>query len=325
MINSGIININKPAGMTSHDVVSRVRRAVGIKRVGHTGTLDPMATGVLPVCVGTAARITEYLDMDFKTYKCSLVLGKITDTQDIWGEVLEERRVGEVSEKSIREALGRFSGMIEQKPPMYSAVRVGGKRLYEYARAGQAVDVKTRKVYIKNLNIDDIDMRKKTVTFTVECSKGTYIRTICQDAGLILGCGAAMISLERTSSGRFDIKDSTELSALEGMKPEEIFGIMKDADFPLVHFGRASVGKQTAMKFINGQHLPLNLCSVERLPEYRDRLPEIDVRPEYRNGYNVYYRAEKEDIFLGVAFYSDRYKKLVADKVLIRGDDIENI
>ena len=198
MIESGILNINKPAGMTSHDVIYRVRRATGIKRVGHTGTLDPQATGVLPVCIGSAARITEYLDMDFKTYRCTMVLGKITDTQDIWGEVLEERSTEGITEEAIREAFSGFSGFIDQTPPMYSAVRINGRRLYEYARDGQEVKVKSRRIYIKELEIESIDMDSKEVVFSVECSKGTYIRTICQDVGETLGCGATMTALTRT-------------------------------------------------------------------------------------------------------------------------------
>ena len=180
MIENGILNIYKPAGMTSHDVVNIVRRVMGIRRVGHTGTLDPMATGVLPVCVGAAARITEYLDMDFKTYRCTLQLGKTTDTQDIWGQIIEERPAEQVTEEAVRKAFAHFSGLIDQKPPMYSAVRVNGRRLYEYAREGKEIEVKTRKVFIRRLEILSFDKEAETVSFEVECSKGTYIRTICQ-------------------------------------------------------------------------------------------------------------------------------------------------
>ena len=184
MIENGILNIYKPAGMTSHDVVNIVRRVMGIRRVGHTGTLDPMATGVLPVCVGAAARITEYLDMDFKTYRCTLQLGKTTDTQDIWGQIIEERPAEQVTEEAVRKAFAHFSGLIDQKPPMYSAVRVNGRRLYEYAREGKEIEVKTRKVFIRRLEILSFDKEAETVSFEVECSKGTYIRTICQDVGI---------------------------------------------------------------------------------------------------------------------------------------------
>ena len=127
MIESGILNINKPAGITSHDVIYRVRRATGIKRVGHTGTLDPMATGVLPVCIGSSARITEYLDLDFKTYRCTMILGKVTDTEDIWGTLIEEKSTDGICQQDIRKAFESFKGLIEQTPPMYSAVKLNNE------------------------------------------------------------------------------------------------------------------------------------------------------------------------------------------------------
>lgn len=325
MIENGILNINKPQGMTSHDVVWTVRKAVGVKRVGHTGTLDPMATGVLPVCIGSAARVTEYLDMDFKTYRCTMLLGKTTDTQDIWGEVLEERDPGGIDEDAIRDAFGGFCGLIEQTPPMYSAVRVNGRRLYEYARAGEEIRRKSRQVYIKSLEIEKTDLKAKTVSFLVQCSKGTYIRTICSDAGQRLGCGAVMTALERTASGRFTLDGAVDLEKLQEMTAEEIERFILPADFPLVHFGRVLVDAAAAKNFIDGHHLPLNRCIVMKEPEFKDSEPEIAIRPEYRRAYNVYKKGPSGNLFLGVAFYSDKYKKLVADKVLSRGDSIGNV
>lgn len=322
---NGILNINKPAGMTSHDVVYRVRKVLGVKRVGHTGTLDPMATGVLPVCVGTATRITEYLDLDFKVYRCTMLLGKITDTQDIWGEVIEEKSTDGIDEKAIKEAFSSFSGLIEQKPPMFSAVRVDGRRLYEYAREGKQVDVKTRKVFIRSLNIIKFDSSKKTVDFEVECSKGTYIRTICQDVGMALGCGAVMTSLERRASGIFRIENALELDKLCSMDSQEAEKLMYDADYPLVHFGKVIVDNKAARSFVDGRHLPLSSCEIEREAEFKEQPPQIEIRHEYRKAYNVYKRRSGGNIFLGVAFYNDRYKKLVADKVFVRGEDIESI
>ena len=171
MITEGILNINKPQNMTSHDVVSVARRTLGMKKIGHTGTLDPMATGVLPVCVGKSTRIMEYLDMDLKTYRCTMELGLQTDTQDIWGEVLERKPVT-CTQEQVKEVFSSFRGVIDQKPPMYSALKVEGKRLYEYAREGKTVDVKTRKIYIHALELEEIfPDGEKTVTFTVQCSK----------------------------------------------------------------------------------------------------------------------------------------------------------
>ena len=178
----GIINIDKPQNMTSHDVVAKLRRILGMKRIGHTGTLDPMATGVLPVCLGSATRITEYLDLDFKTYRCTMGLGMITDTQDIWGNVLETFSTEGVTEERIRAAFEPFHGSIDQKPPMYSAVRVEGRRLYEYAREGKSVDVKSRKIYIKDLVIESIDLAAMEIVFSVTCQRLFYFGK-CMDFG----------------------------------------------------------------------------------------------------------------------------------------------
>ena len=318
MIREGILNINKPTGMTSHDVVNKVRRATGIKRVGHTGTLDPMATGVLPICIGSAARITEYLDLDFKTYRCEMMFGKTTDTQDIWGEIIEEKDTKNLDEESIRDAFSEFSGLIEQVPPMYSAVKVGGRKLYEYAREGMQVKVKPRTVYIKELKIEKIDMAAKTAAFTVECSKGTYIRSICSRAGEKLGCGSVMIALERTASGMFKINDAVSLSEIEHMSHDDIDEILVGADFPLVHFGKAVVDRETGIKFADGFHLPLNKCRIDRKPEFEDKDFVMEINPKYRKTYNVYMEAAGSLTFLGVAYFSEKYKKLVADKVFYK-------
>lgn len=318
MIKDGILNINKPAGMTSHDVVYRVRKATGIKRVGHTGTLDPMATGVLPVCVGSAARVTEYLDLDFKTYRCDMTLGKITDTLDIWGELLEERSTEGIREEDVLNAFASFSGLIRQTPPMYSAVRVNGRKLYEYAREGKEVEVKSRNVYIKNLVVESVDMEKKAITFTVECSKGTYIRSICGDIGEKLGCGGIMTGLVRLASGAFRLEEAIDLDSLSSMEIPEIEKLLYGADFPLVHFGKVLVDGRTGENFVNGFHLPLGKCRMIREPEFKEKNFVMEIRPEYRSAYNIYKEEEGCETFLGTAFYSSKYKKLVADKVFYR-------
>lgn len=304
--------------MTSHDVIYRVRKATGVRRVGHTGTLDPMATGVLPVCIGGAARITEYLDLDFKTYRCEMTLGKITDTLDIWGEVLEERSTDGIGEDDVLGAFSVFRGITEQRPPLYSAVRVNGRRLYEYAREGKDVEVKSRRVYIKSLDVENVDLKNKTVRFIVECSKGTYIRTICEEAGARLGCGGAMTGLERTASGVFKIEDAVELDKLSSMTENEIEGLLYGADFPLIHFGKVLVDGDTGRKFTDGFHLPLSKCRVIREPEFKDKDFVMDIRSEYRREYNIYKEEEGRETFLGTAVYSSKYKKLVADKVFYK-------
>ncbi len=346
----GILNINKPQGMTSHDVVRDLRRLLGIKKIGHTGTLDPMATGVLPVCIGKATRITEYTDLDFKKYRCTLRLGLVTDTQDIWGKILEENSTSGVTPEAVREAFSDFHGKIMQKPPMYSAVRVAGRRLYDYARAGETVEVKEREVYIKTLEIEGMDFAHDTdikkVTFTVECSKGTYIRTICQDVGIRLGCGAAMESLERLASGRFKIEEAIDLYELvdnysvrrfEGEKyfvePAgeaalcEIEKLILPTDYPLTHFGTAVMDGETARRFVEGWHISLRDCEITERPEFEAKTAPMKIRPEYAAAYKMYRRGSKNDEngsmqFLGVAFYSPKYKKLVADKVFCRNEEI---
>ncbi|MBO4725708.1 MAG: tRNA pseudouridine(55) synthase TruB, partial [Firmicutes bacterium] len=247
MIREGIINVNKPAGMSSHDIVNIVRRLTGVKRIGHTGTLDPQATGVLPVCIGTASRITEYLDLDMKTYLCSMYLGVTSDTLDIWGkEVTDKRenlRATAPDAGRICEAFVDFKGVITQVPPKFSAVWVNGRRLYDYARSGQEVEIPKRTIYIENLDVLDINMEELKVTFRVVCSKGTYIRSICADVGEKLGCGAAMCELTREASGAFDVKDAVSMdylnelwerrkAALEKLAPKNKHprGRMNDAD-----------------------------------------------------------------------------------------------
>lgn len=345
MTRDGIININKPQNMTSHDVVRSLRRLLGMKKIGHTGTLDPMATGVLPVCLGSATRITEYLDLDFKKYRCTMMLGVNTDTQDIWGEKTEKFDTTGITEEAIRHAFDAFHGEILQTPPMYSAVRVDGRRLYEYARAGETVDVKSRKIFIRDLTVDAVDLAAMTVTFTVECSKGTYIRTICQDVGLALGTGAVMTSLVRLASGRFTIEDAVSLDELAAMKeaamkkaeaedgdvktPDDrwIDPVLLPPDYPLTHFGRVLLSPELSKKFVDGWHISLRDCRIEAEPEYAHRDAEMEIREEYRRAWSLYRDASDGEMpqFLGVAFYDRKYKKLVADKVFFRGDGNENL
>ncbi|MBR0596756.1 tRNA pseudouridine(55) synthase TruB [Sinanaerobacter chloroacetimidivorans] len=322
MIRDGIINLLKPAGMTSHDGVQILRRLSGIKRIGHTGTLDPMAVGVLPLCIGSAARITEYLDLDYKKYRCEMQLGLVTDTQDIWGTILSDHREDgkKFSEAEILEAFKPFRGQILQLPPNYSAVRVNGRRLYEYARQGETVEVKPRLVDIKSLSVIQMDLDSGRITFDVECSKGTYIRTICQDVGEQLGCGAVMSCLIRTASGIFTLENTVTLEELaEGPLDRYIL----DTDYPLVHFGRAAVSEERGKWFVNGGHLRMSEVKIEKEPEFKDSEQGLDIREEYKMAYNIYLDQPQgsKDVtngFLGVAFYNKQYKKLVPDKIFLR-------
>lgn len=247
---NGIIIVDKPKGLTSHDVVYKVRSLAGIKKVGHTGTLDPMATGVLPVCVGSATKAADMLTLSDKCYTAELILGKTTDTQDATGEVLTERPV-HCSGETVHDAVMSFVGEIEQIPPMYSAIKQNGKKLYELARAGVEVERKGRRVTINSIDILKIDGEK--VTISVSCSKGTYIRTLCADIGEKLGTGAYMSALRRTKTGPFTIEQSHTLEYLADMKAR---GQLEDAlisvDSMFSQYGEIILNPKQVKSIING-------------------------------------------------------------------------
>ena len=236
MVN-GIINVYKEKGYTSFDVVAKLRGIFHQKKIGHTGTLDPDAQGVLPVCLGKATRVCDLLTDKDKVYKAVLLLGQETDTQDISGQVLNQAKVN-VTEQAVYDAISQFIGRQKQVPPMYSALKVNGKKLYELAREGKTVERKPRPVHFYEIEILDISF--PLVRFRVTCSKGTYIRTLCHDIGEKLGCGAAMESLLRTKVGRFTLDDAitlaqTEEAVQEGTIESKILGIEEIlAEYPRV-------------------------------------------------------------------------------------------
>lgn len=214
MIN-GIINVYKEKGYTSHDVVAKLRGILHQKKIGHTGTLDPAAEGVLPVCLGNGTRLCDMLTDKDKTYRAVLLLGQSTDTQDTTGTVLSA--CAEIpSEEAVRNAIAGFVGPYEQVPPMYSALKVGGKKLYELAREGKTVERQARPVQIYEITMEEIQLPR--VTMTVSCSKGTYIRTLCHDIGEKLGCGGCMEALLRTRVGSFALTDSLRLTDIEELQ-----------------------------------------------------------------------------------------------------------
>lgn len=215
----GFLNIYKPKDITSHDVVSYLRRVTKIKQIGHTGTLDPFAEGVLPVCIGKSTRLIEYLSDD-KAYIATVQFGKTTDTYDIEGEVLSESDI-KVKEDELLSALTKYHGEIEQIPPKYSAIKVNGKKLYEYARAGVEVEIKPRKVVIEEIKLLSFDSNLQTAEIYIKCSKGTYIRTIGYDLGQDLGCGAYLSGLKRVQAGDFSIEDSIPLYDLKTVEDVE--------------------------------------------------------------------------------------------------------
>lgn len=210
----GVLNIYKEAGYTSHDVVAKLRRILGQKKIGHTGTLDPDAVGVLPVCLGKATKLCDMLTEEKKTYRAVLRLGLVTDTQDMSGQVLEERPVC-ASAEEIEACIASFEGEQLQVPPMYSALKVNGKKLYELAREGKTVERKARPVTFYRIALTED--RLPRLTLEVTCSKGTYIRTLCHDIGQKLGCGGAMEHLTRTRVGRFGIGEALTLEQVEAL------------------------------------------------------------------------------------------------------------
>lgn len=230
MIN-GIINIYKEVGFTSHDVVAKLRGIVKQKKIGHTGTLDPDAVGVLPVCFGNATKLCDMLTDKSKEYRACMLLGETSDTQDASGTILSRTQVN-VNEEEVRDAVMSFVGEYDQIPPMYSALKVNGKKLYELARQGVEIERKPRRVEIHHIKIEEINLPR--VTFSVGCSKGTYIRTLCADIGDRLGCGALMETLQRTRVGNFHIEQALKLSQIEELVREnrlEEYVIAPDAVF----------------------------------------------------------------------------------------------
>lgn len=247
---NGVIILNKPRGSSSHRMVSIVRRALDMKKSGHTGTLDPGATGVLPILVGTATRASDLLTAQDKRYRATVLLGTVTDTLDTDGEVIAENPVS-VTESDIRSIVSGFVGNIEQLPPMYSAVQVGGQRLYHLARQGIEIERKPRSVTIYSIEILSIDIPR--VTIDVHCSKGTYIRTLAADIGDKLGCGACIESLTRTQSGDFLIENSVtpeQLSELSEKGEAESVIIPTDKLFP--DYEAVQLDKKRADRVKNG-------------------------------------------------------------------------
>ncbi len=210
---NGILNINKPAGITSHDVVDRIRRLTKTKKVGHTGTLDPMATGVLPLCLGKATKIVQFIIAQDKEYIVKMKLGMITDTQDTTGETIEEAPIPELTPEKIEDTFAQFRGEIWQMPPMISAKHHKGQRLYKLAREGKEVKREPCKITVYDLSLRNVQL--PTIEFQVICSKGTYIRTLCHDLGKALGSGAAMSGLIRARCGTFHIDEAVDLDALQ--------------------------------------------------------------------------------------------------------------
>ena len=251
---TGIVIVDKPAGWTSQDVTARLRRVFGTRRIGHGGTLDPMATGVLPVFVGRATRGVEFFEHADKTYEAVLRLGTVTDTQDSTGTVLEKRPVT-VTEAEFRDILPKFTGKIAQIPPMYSAIKVDGKKLYELARAGKEIERKPREITIFSLDL--LEFTGETAKIRVHCSKGTYIRTLCHDIGAALGCGGCMETLRRTAAGEYTLADSVELDTLLSAEHPEDY--LRDVDTLFRQYPAVTLTEKQTLRCRNGNSFSIAL------------------------------------------------------------------
>lgn len=225
----GVVCINKHEGVTSHTIVNIVRRLYNTKQVGHTGTLDPLATGVLPVMVGRAVKASEYLTAEDKGYIAEMKLGIITDSGDITGNIISENTVIPTFDE-VKKASQTFIGNIEQTPPMYSALKINGQKLVDLARKGIEVEREAREIHINNIDVECINEQSGEYKLSVDCSKGTYIRTLCTDIGNSLGCGATMTKLTRTKSGNFSLDKSYSISELEEMTIEERYALLSPID-----------------------------------------------------------------------------------------------
>ena len=255
MIN-GIINVYKEEGYTSFDVVAKLRGITKIRKIGHTGTLDPDATGVLPVCIGSATKLVDMLTDKTKEYVADMKLGITTDTQDISGQVIDKKEVN-ITIDEFRDAILSFIGASKQIPPMYSALKVDGKKLCDMARAGITVERKPRDININDIEILDIDRTSAKVR--VSCSKGTYIRTLCNDIGERLGCGAVMTGLVRTRSGSFTIDKAYRLDQIEELaKKGELESIVTRVDEVFSDYARVTVSAETEKRVLNGNQIRLD-------------------------------------------------------------------
>lgn len=308
----GIININKEKGYTSHDVVAKMRGILRQKKIGHTGTLDPDATGVLPVCIGAATKLCDSFMDKSKTYEAVLLLGVETDTEDMTGTVLNKSDSWQtLSENEVLNAINSFVGDYAQVPPMYSALKVNGRKLYEYARKGIEVDRSPRNVTI--YEISDVRLNLPEVRMSVSCSKGTYIRTLCADIGKTLSCGGCMKELTRTRVGSFLLKDSITLSQLEYLQTEGRVGdVLTSVDYVFGALEGLRVTAQGEKYLLNGN--PIYVGQTEFFLDAKENiiLPEGD----YSDSVRIY---DRDEHFIGIYDRDDEKGLYVPKKLFFAG------
>ena len=284
----GFINVLKPTGLSSHDVIDIVRRIFKQKRVGHAGTLDPAAAGILPVALGRAARLVEYMEGADKSYRAEIAFGYATDTGDVYGEVVESVENPMLpSEEELRRVLGQFVGEIEQLPPAYSAIKVGGQRAYDLARQGAEVEIKARMVRIDRLELLRIDAARARILLDVDCAKGTYIRSLCADIGAAMGLPATMRFLLRTRVGGFTLDDSYTLEEL------------------------AEAGADALRAPDTALDLPVYELDPQRVRAFYSGLSTSERRVELAEGV---YRVYAEGVFLGIGRYDAAVREMYPAK-----------
>ena len=314
---NGIINVYKEKGFTSFDVVAKLRGIVKQKKIGHTGTLDPDAVGVLPVCLGNATKLCDMLTDKKKEYIAEFVLGKVTDTQDISGQVLACKEVT-CTEEEIKNVITSFIGTYEQLPPMYSAIKVDGKRLYELARQGKEVERKARPVTLYEIEV--LKMNIPHVTVRVLCSKGTYIRTLCHDIGEKLLCGATMTSLERTMSGQFHKEQSYTLSEIEQLRDcGKLDTIMIPVDEIFYDLPFIIVTGEMEMKILNGNLISKRACMDKKNMDLKIETVSMDQESLFQDGqlFRIYRTNNNSCNFMAVYQYSSEKKGIIPEKMFL--------
>ena len=303
---NGIINVYKEKGYTSHDVVAKLRGILKQKKIGHTGTLDPQAEGVLPVCIGNATKLCDLLTDKTKEYEAVLLLGVTTDTQDTTGAVLSEQPVC-VQEDVLRTIMEGFVGKIRQIPPMYSALKVNGKKLYELAREGKEVERKPRDIEIFSLDI--LEMQLPRVRFRVHCSKGTYIRTLCQDIGEKAGCGGCMEALLRTRVDRFSLAEAHKLSEIEQIRDAgKLSEILIPVDQMFLSYPKVTVSEKYQLALANGNSFTAQMLA--------DAESGQKICAQIHDGSLVrVYSAE--DVFYGIYQYTQAEERFIPYKMFL--------
>ena len=296
IIQNGVININKEKNITSHDVVNRIRKRLGIKKVGHTGTLDPIATGVLPICFGRATRIIEYYSEDTKTYFAKMKLGIETDTFDITGDIIKETKVPDLEMKTIMNVIHSFKGEISQTPPIFSAIKKDGKPLYKYARQGEKIEPESRKIFIENIEMVNADLKNNEIDFITTCAKGTYIRSLCSDIGKKLGVGGTMLELSRIENGIFNIADALESEHISDISDEELARYVIPMDHTLPKLGNLFIDADLKKDYLSGKIIDEKFFKI--LKGCESKL--------YKNHYLVY---SDQNEFLGISTIRDNCLK----------------